>query len=125
MHWLRAPLRIHHFVSPASSTHRVAIVLECAHCATRRTNNRHGYKRINATHIVANPEGVSGLVCSESAIRCSFWIAANQHFSAIDGGGTSKLLALLFQQIGSLFTRLQLLMRSASETENGESTNGR
>ena len=125
MHWLRAPLRIHHFVSPASSTHRIAIVLECAHCATRRTNNSHGYKRINATHIVANPEGVSGLVCSESAIRCSFWIAANQHFSAIDGAGASKLLALLFQQIGSLFTRLQLLMRSASETENGESTNGR
>ena len=125
MHWLGTPLRKNHFVSPASSTHRVAIVLQRTHCTTGCTNNRHCYKRINATHIVANAEGVSGLVCSESAIRCSFWIAANQHFSAIDGAGAGKLLALLFQQIGSLFTRLQLLMRSASETENGESTNGR
>ena len=113
-------------MSPASSTHRIAIVLECAHCATRRTNNSHGYKRINATHIVTNPEGISGLVCSESAIGCGFWISANQHLSAIDGVGTSELLALLFQQIDGVFASLRngscdRLLRA----RNGESTNGR
>jgi hypothetical protein len=125
MHWLRAPLRNNHFVSPASSTHWIAIVLQLTHCATGRTNNRDCYKRINATHVVANPEGISGLVCSESAVRCSFWITANQHLSAIDGVRTGKLLALLFQQIDGRFASHRTVMRSASEGEKGEGTHGR
>src|SRR6476646_1561941 len=111
MHWLRAPLRIHHFVSPASSTHRIAIVLQRAHCATGCSNNRHCYKRIDATDVVANPEGISGLVCSERTVRCSVGIASNRHLSSIYGVWTGKLLALLFQQIDSRFASHRTVMR--------------
>ncbi|MDX6459527.1 MAG: hypothetical protein QOE55_3224 [Acidobacteriaceae bacterium] len=79
----------------ASTSHRIAVVLQSTHSPDRGANNGHSDEGIKSADVVANAEGLSGPLRRQRVLGCKFWVAANRNPSTIDsvGAGPSSYSA--------------------------------